>query len=496
MHRKLLVVLVVGAILLAVPTAAWTGSTDDEAGVVSMTPHSGPNGEYASVDGQGEIEVAFEKLSAHSVTKAHDVFNITNEKEFTMTVWVEVDAATAYLGDDPDTPIDTAGDAVELAPGETIAVGFEIETDETAPATDSMTVHAENVSEHGGDDGSDDDTSDDDTSDDDSSDDDTSDDDTSDDGPADLKVDVTVRNGSASTERVIVVTVENVGSEAGTFTAEPTVDGTAIGSKRVTVVPGETRDLTFTYRFDGSETYRVAVGGTVVPVVGSESGAAFRVTDLTADEERVTAGNGTAVVATVANEGNQAGTYTAVLLDDGTVVGEKSVTVPAGETRAVTFRAAFEEAGDHELRVAGARTTVTVEAAMVLQVLGADVGNDQVTPGNATTISATVENTGDTAGEATLDLEIGGVVVDSVTVTVPAGETRTVSVQHRFETPGIYPVSFGGVSAGEVTVRAGDSTADRLLSSSLGVAAGLPVTLGLVLGFWRRRLFQAMLRRG
>jgi hypothetical protein len=58
MLRKLVVV-VVAALLLAVPTAAVTGNEDD-AGAVTMAPHSGPNGQYASVDGDDDLEVSFD----------------------------------------------------------------------------------------------------------------------------------------------------------------------------------------------------------------------------------------------------------------------------------------------------------------------------------------------------------------------------------------------------------------------------------------------------
>jgi hypothetical protein len=59
-----------------------------------------------------------------------------------------------------------------------------------------------------------------------------------------------------------------------------------------------------------------------------------------------------------------------------------------------------------------------------------------------------------------------------VTVEVPVGE---------------YPVAVGGADAGTVVVDSDDDE-NRQLSSSLGMAAAIPVVLGLFLALWRRRV--------
>jgi hypothetical protein len=74
-----------------------------------------------------------------------------------------------------------------------------------------------------------------------------------------------------------------------------------------------------------------------------------------------------------------------------------------------------------------------------------------------------------------------------VTVEVPAGETATVTFDRTFETVGEYPVAVGGADAGTVVVDSDDDE-NRQLSSSLGMAAAIPVVLGLFLALWRRRV--------
>jgi len=474
--RWKVVVLVLALILaMAVPTAAVTGSEDATEGV-TMAPHDGPNGQYAAVT-DGDVEISFDRLNDGATTTADDVFNVTNDGDTPREVWVEIDDATAYRHDDPADRVDSAADAVVLTPGETLQVGFAFDTADAAPEPDSMTVHANGTTE--ADDG-----------------DDATETPTEPGGEAEFRTDVSVDNGSSPTEKRITLAVSNDGNASGTYTASPTVDGEPIGSQTVTVAPGETREVTFTHRFDEPGTHRIEIGGMVRTItVAAAVDARFVVTALSAADGEVTAGNATTVTATVENRGTAEGTYTAVLLDDGEVIAEQTVTVPAGERRAVTFTPTFDAVGDHELSVGEGTATVTVVAAGDLRVVDAGVDDEQLEPGESTMASATVENTGEEAGEISLDLTVAGVVVDTVAVTVPAGETRTVSVEHRFGTPGIYPVSFGGADAGEVTVQAGNTTADRVLNSSIGAIVGVPLVVGLVLAIWRRKLFAAIRQR-
>lgn len=472
MVRTLVVVLVVAAVVLAVPTAAVTGSEDD-AGAITMEPYDGPdgNGQYASIDASGDIEVAFDELNAEAVTTAHNVFTITADEDCA-SVWVEVDGATAYLGDDPSTPIDTSGDAVTVQEGDTISVGFEVATGGTAPDTDSMTVHAEECSPSNGGGGG---------------------------GAPEFEVNITVDVDTEvdenTTETTIRVVVTNTGNATGSTVVRPTVNGSVVGERPVTLDPGETREFTFSYRLTRPGTYVVRSNGETRRLVLDATAPEFRVTSLSAADATVRAGNATEVVATVENVGDEDGNYTAVLTDNGTAVATEQVFVPAGASRTVSFSPTFEQRGTHRLAVGSKRTTVTVEGAPTVRIVGTSVGDRRIQPGNATTLSVTLENTGSRSGDRAVDVAVGGVVVDTVTATVPAGETRTYSVERRFDSPGVYSVAFDGVGAGDVTVAAGDTTADRLLQGSFGVVVVVPLLVGLLLALWRRRLFGAVAQR-
>lgn len=392
----MLVVAAAVVLALAVPTAAVTASEDDLGGVV-LAAHDGPNGQYATVQ-NGELSVAFEELNDDAVTTADNVFTITADDDVDcIGVWVELDGAVVYRGEDPADRMDGESDAVALAGGETVAVGFEFDTETPLPSSDNMTIHAEEA------------------------------------------------DGCAEQD------------QSDTGGAPPTL----------------------------------------TPPNGSDGGASFAV-NLSVERTGVP-GERNATV-TVENTGDVEGTFVANLTVDGTVVATRSVTVPAGETRRLTFTYQFKTAGTYQLGVGDSRMAVTVDDAEVaatpdIVVTSVSVDDRNLEPGDSTAVVATLENTGDESGERTVELVVAGVVVDTVTVTVDPGETRTVRFERTFETPGVYDVAVGGVTGGSVVVRAGDTTATRVLDSNLASTLFIPVLVGLLLALRRRQSLAAVWRR-
>lgn len=82
----------------------------------------------------------------------------------------------------------------------------------------------------------------------------------------------------------------------------------------------------------------------------------------------------------------------------------------------------------------------------------ASVADTQLDVGEATNVSATLENVGGAAGDATVTLETNGTVVDDRTVALDPGESTSVTFPAAFETGGIYDVSVLGTDAGTVVV--------------------------------------------
>jgi hypothetical protein len=142
MRTGVLAVAVVVALALAVPTVAMTqGGEDDIDGKVTIAPADGPNGEYAAVE-DGELRVDFDRLNDEAVTTAHNVVNVTSTMNETVEVWVAADAnesVTVYEGDDTEATL-SRNRTRTMEPGESILVGFEVDTYREVPDSATLTV--------------------------------------------------------------------------------------------------------------------------------------------------------------------------------------------------------------------------------------------------------------------------------------------------------------------------------------------------------------------
>lgn len=151
MNRPTVAVLVLAiAALLAIPTAAVSVG-QDEVGPVTLSPHSGPNGQYATVTG-GELKIDFDKLNDRATTTADNVATIKLGGDEPANVWVRVragDGVTAYGGDDPTNDISGQSDATRLSPGDRLDIGFRFDTHKSV-SSGTVTVHAEPVRSNGG----------------------------------------------------------------------------------------------------------------------------------------------------------------------------------------------------------------------------------------------------------------------------------------------------------------------------------------------------------
>ena len=305
MRTRVLLAVLVLCLSVAVPTAAVATQRDD-AGPVTLAPTEEGNGAYASVEG-GELRVAFDRLTERSLTTAHDVFTVTGSADEPVRVWVTVDTeegVTAYRGDDPSESLGSESEALTLEQGESLSVGFRIDTRTADPDSGTVTVHAVPVSEGGG----------------------------------------------------------------GT-TASPTPDGTDGGTEQP---PDSGGDGGTDTPAGDTPTATPGANGTATPTPG-QTAPSIRVVDVERSPARLLPGERVTVVATVANDGDEAGSVTLPLAVAGERVDAATVTVPADERRQVRFQHRFDEPGRYTLQVgevpAGA---VTVERPGAVAVVGPD----------------------------------------------------------------------------------------------------------------------------
>jgi hypothetical protein len=187
------------------------------------------------------------------------------------------------------------------------------------------------------------------------------------------------------------------------------------------------------------------------------------------------------VTVSLANRGGSAGSIDLEMRADGEVVGSRTVEVGANAERTVTVNATFPETGSYAVSVGNSRGTVTVqESSSALVVNRVTVDDERVAIGQMVTVTADVENVGSEGDEFTVQLRVSGEVVESQTVEVPAGETRSVEFTIPGNNPGTYNLSVGSAST-QVVVDPDETTAPPPGSgvSDLGLP-GLPTLAALL----------------
>jgi hypothetical protein len=166
--------------VLLVPTGAVPFGTDAVNEDLVMAPAEGPNGDYAILNEDEEIELLLtganpsvdgDGLDANAITPLSRVFTITYTGDGTAEVWLTDDSEDVrfYRGDDTDDSLEGEDNSVTLEPSESLAVGLLVDTrgDHDVESADTFTVHAEESGTDDDDDGDTDDAGDDDDGDDD-----------------------------------------------------------------------------------------------------------------------------------------------------------------------------------------------------------------------------------------------------------------------------------------------------------------------------------------
>ena len=230
----------------------------------------------------------------------------------------------------------------------------------------------------------------------------------------------------------VSATVENVGDEAGTYTATFRADGDTVDSQDLALDSGESERVTLTATFDDAGTCDVTVSGADVGTLTVERPATFAVVSADLDTHTITAEETATVTATVENVGDRDGTHEVTLLENGEAVTTTTVLVPATETRTVTFERTYDEPGSYDFAVDGtAAGTLTVTEADPAAFLVEDVsgGTGSTSAGEPVEITATVTNTGEQRGTAPVRLLIDGVERDAAELTLDADENRTVRLR-------------------------------------------------------------------
>jgi PGF-pre-PGF domain-containing protein len=197
------------------------------------------------------------------------------------------------------------------------------------------------------------------------------------------------------------VTAANNGTASGTTPLKLVINGTRQSEQNVTVAPGEETTVQFTHRFNETGNYTATVNGVDSSQIrirapqsnesqqqsggeqsngsqqsnesqqSSENGGgepALSVTNVTANTTQAATGEPVGINATIANEGDAEGTFTASLVINGSVEGQRQVAVPPGESRTARFTHRFNETGNYTATVNGVNSEPIVVGGGLLSV--------------------------------------------------------------------------------------------------------------------------------
>lgn len=132
---------------VVVPTGAALGDEVWRDEGIVLSPHAGPNGRYASLDGDGDLTVQLgDDLNPDAITTYDGVFDLSNAGSHDVRVWITHDA-TAFVTfrTDDSGSIQGEANATVLSPGETLVVDVVVDTYGTAAGqdlVDEIAVHA------------------------------------------------------------------------------------------------------------------------------------------------------------------------------------------------------------------------------------------------------------------------------------------------------------------------------------------------------------------
>jgi hypothetical protein len=164
----------------------------------------------------------------------------------------------------------------------------------------------------------------------------------------------------------ISVDVENVGTGTSTYTVNLKIDGTTEESTELTLAAGEDETVTWTVSKTTAKTYNVDVNGLTGSFTVEEpvppAPAEFVLSNLVVSPTSIETGETVTVSVTIANVGEESGSYTAELLMDGSKVDEETVTLVGEASETVTFTGVSGDEGTHTVAVGDLSGSFTVSA--------------------------------------------------------------------------------------------------------------------------------------
>jgi hypothetical protein len=174
----------------------------------------------------------------------------------------------------------------------------------------------------------------------------------------------------------------------------------------------------------------------------------FSVSNLTITPNQAKSGEPVIINAIVSNNGSEAGTYSVVLRINGVVEHLTDLMLSPGASQSATFTIIKDTGGDYYAEVDGLSGTFIVIPLVPanFSVSNLIIAPERVKQGEKVTISATVTNNGEVAGNYSMVLKLKGAVESTEEISLGPGESQKVTFGINKNTPGFYNVELEGLT--------------------------------------------------
>ena len=152
-------------------------------------------------------------------------------------------------------------------------------------------------------------------------------------------LDITPPKVITGEKATVEVEIRNSNAKLDTYNVPLMVNGVADDRKSITLAPGATELITFTFTRSQAGTYRISVGNKESTlVVEKPLPPDFHLSNLEINPSEVDSGEKVVITATIANVGGTQGKYTAELKIDGITSQTEKIIIPAGTDHMLVFK--------------------------------------------------------------------------------------------------------------------------------------------------------------
>lgn len=173
-----------------------------------------------------------------------------------------------------------------------------------------------------------------------------------------------VESGQSAT---VSVEIANTGGAEAPYPVMLKINGIQVDEKNVTVGPGTAQQVAFSVTRTESGSCNIDVNG-LTATLRVLKPAEFKVESFVVSPTEVTEGGSCTVTVDVTNLGEVEGDYEAILRVNDGVQESKTMTIAAGDSRAVSFSLVMNQAGTYNLSIGSETGTLTVVEAPIVYV--------------------------------------------------------------------------------------------------------------------------------